>query len=219
MTVSIDPASVPSQLGLNCTVARDSSGVPVPEHEDEKFVQQATPVEVVFGDGVSAGPGLLYITSNRLLWVASQQQMAVAIRYQQIVMHAISRDPEGQSKACIYVQLDEPEEGVGAENEDEEEDALSYEMRLIPEDESKIDEIFKALCDCAAMNPDPEEEGEGDFFYNEEEVHAGLDDETRAALVANQTANMDLDALVGDDPSRFEDEEGGEGEDAMDGKQ
>ncbi|CAI5489596.1 unnamed protein product [Closterium sp. Naga37s-1] len=36
-----------------------------------------------------------------------------------------------------------------------------------------VDAIFKALCDSAALNPDPEgaeQEGEGDWYYNEDEV-------------------------------------------------
>ncbi|CAI7808486.1 unnamed protein product [Closterium sp. NIES-54] len=51
--------------------------------------------------------------------------------------------------------------------------SLISEMRLVPRDEAALDAIFKALCDSAALNPDPEgaeQEGEGEWYYNEDEV-------------------------------------------------
>ena len=49
------------------------------------------------------------------------------------------------------------------------------ELRLVPENPAQLDAMFKALCECAAMNPDDDEDGEedgmgeaGDFFYDEE---------------------------------------------------
>ncbi|GJP56513.1 hypothetical protein CLOM_g15578 [Closterium sp. NIES-68] len=51
--------------------------------------------------------------------------------------------------------------------------SLVSEMRLVPRDEAALEAIFKALCDSAALNPDPEgaeQEGEGEWFYNEDEV-------------------------------------------------
>ncbi|GFH15656.1 predicted protein, partial [Haematococcus lacustris] len=51
---------------------------------------------------------------------------------------------------------------------------------------SSMEKMFQALCDCAALNPDSENEGEGDFYFDEAEVMAGLDPATRAALMAQQ---------------------------------
>ena len=49
------------------------------------------------------------------------------------------------------------------------------ELRLVPENPAQLDAMFKALCECAAMNPDDDEDGEedgmgeaGDFYYDEE---------------------------------------------------
>eukprot|EP00198_Chlamydomonas_reinhardtii_P003523 XP_001692859.1 predicted protein [Chlamydomonas reinhardtii] len=88
-----------------------------------------------------------------------------------------------------------------------------------------VDDMFKVLCDCAALNPDSEVEGEGDFFFDEAEVMAGLDPAIRAEVMAERLAGgmeladgeegeeggsgapEDLQALVGDDPSRFEDDD------------
>jgi nucleotide-sensitive chloride channel 1A len=147
----------------------------------------------------------------------------LALGYPQIVMHAISRDP----KPCIYLQLEDDNEGdfIGAadgaqalateadEEEEEEEGEVNPEIRIVPSDPASVEEIFKALCECAALNPDPEEEGEGDFYFDEGEVMKGLDDETKAALLASRAEGMEIDAeeeleeLVGDDPGRFEEDE------------
>jgi nucleotide-sensitive chloride channel 1A len=57
------------------------------------------------------------------------------------------------------------------------------EMRLIPEDASVLDHLFSVMSECAELNPDPEaggEDGEGDFFYDEDEVRAS--DSRGAAL-------------------------------------
>jgi Regulator of volume decrease after cellular swelling len=47
-----------------------------------------------------------------------------------------------------------------------------------------VDAIFEALCDGAEANPDAVQEDEGEFFYNEEEVAAGMDEEARQRLEA-----------------------------------
>ena len=44
--------------------------------------------------------------------------------------------------------------------------------------------MFQAMSDCAAMNPDSDvDEDEGEFFYNEDEVMAGVDPERRETML------------------------------------
>jgi hypothetical protein len=86
---------------------------------------------------------------RRVVWVsASQPGPTLGLRYQQIVMHAISR--EG-TRPCLYLQLDNGSEemqddyrgpggGAGEEEEDEGDEVatgLEPEVRFIPEDASK----------------------------------------------------------------------------------
>jgi nucleotide-sensitive chloride channel 1A len=63
-----------------------------------------------------------------------------------------------------------------------------------------VDHLFQVLCDCAALNPDPEgeQEGEGDWFFNEDEVMSNV--------IGGDHANnhVDLAELLMQDP-RFED--------------
>ncbi|KAG2426856.1 hypothetical protein HYH02_014709 [Chlamydomonas schloesseri] len=201
--------------------------------DEEELSSKYQDVEFVLGDDLNAGKGVLHLTTRRVVWVSSSSGgPAFALRYPQIVMHAVSRDPSSYAKPCIYLQLDEGSEdmAMGGGDDEEggegEEDAgdVSAEVRLVPSDESKVDDMFKVLCDCAALNPDSEVEGEGDFFFDEAEVMAGLDPSTRAAVMADRLADgmelgdgeeedgangapEDLQELVGDDPSRFEDDE------------
>jgi hypothetical protein len=77
------------------------------------------------------------------------------------MMHAVSK--AGNSPA-IYAQL------AGADDDE------LLELRFVPEDGNRVEELFAALSKGAAMNPDePEdEEGAGDFYFNADEVQAGL---------------------------------------------
>lgn len=58
----------------------------------------------------------------------------LGITYQQIVMHAVSTDPELSSRPCIYLQLDEGSEGMPDEEEDDEESVVPAELRFVPLD-------------------------------------------------------------------------------------
>lgn len=51
-------------------------------------------------------------------------------------MHAVSRDTSTFSKPCVYIQLDEGSETMEDEQADDE-DELTAELRLIPADEGQ----------------------------------------------------------------------------------
>lgn len=68
---------------------------------------------------------------RRIVWC--KHGTATAATFQSISMHALSRDSEFYKKACIYCQLDEPEELAAASDEDV---VCSHEIMLVPEDES-----------------------------------------------------------------------------------
>ncbi|GIL60693.1 hypothetical protein Vafri_15226 [Volvox africanus] len=211
---------------VSLTEARE---VELDTDDEEELKSKYPEVEFVLGSNLTAGSGVLHLTTRRVVWVSSQPSgPAFAMQYRQLMVHAISRDPSSFPKPCIYLILDEgsedmmqpadEEEGADGEAED-----IPAEARLVPAEESKIDEIFKVLCECAELNPDSEVEGEGDFFFDEAEVMAGLDPQTRAAVIAERLeegmdldvdqeaeengAREDLEQLVGGDPSRFEDED------------
>jgi nucleotide-sensitive chloride channel 1A len=85
--------------------------------------------------------------------------------------HALSRETGSLSqKPCIYAQMGKSycwsSIVICVDNDDEE----TCEARFIPEDSDKVEAIYTAFSECAAMNPDPIEEDEGNFFYNADEM-------------------------------------------------
>lgn len=51
-------------------------------------------------------------------------------------MHAVSRDPAAFARPCVYLQLDEGSQDMCAEEEGEEEEEPTAELRLIPAQDS-----------------------------------------------------------------------------------
>ncbi|GIL88781.1 hypothetical protein Vretimale_19626 [Volvox reticuliferus] len=240
--MTLDISAAARKLDIDSDVSlTEAREVELDTDDDEELKSKFMEVEFVLGANLSAGSGVLHLTTRRVVWVSSQPSgPAFAMRYRQLMVHAISRDPASFPKPCIYLILDEGSEDM-MQPADEEEDAdgeaedIPAEVRLVPAEENRIDEIFKVLCDCAALNPDSEVEGEGDFFFDDAEVMAGLDPQTRAAVMAERLeegmdldvdqeaeengAREDLEQLVGGDPSRFEDEEDEDDQDQLNGAQ
>jgi nucleotide-sensitive chloride channel 1A len=99
-------------------------------------------------------------------------------------MHAVSTDAGSFARPCVYLQLDEGADGDGDggaitglgahaaaaaggggsedeedDEEEEQDEGLGAEVRLVPADAAAVEEIFKAMCDCSALNPDSGSEG------------------------------------------------------------
>jgi Regulator of volume decrease after cellular swelling len=68
---------------------------------------------------------------RRVIWVKDEKSAAATFRA--ISMHALSRDAEFYQKACIYCQLDQPEELASAGEDD---NLCSQEVMLVPANES-----------------------------------------------------------------------------------
>jgi nucleotide-sensitive chloride channel 1A len=73
------------------------------------------------------------------------------------------------------------------------------------------------MSECAALNPDSDvDEDEGQFFYNEDEVMAGVDPHLREAMMDHFDSLLeppqtdDLQELIADDPGRFDDPDEGD---------
>ncbi len=75
--------------------------------------------------------------------------------------HALARDTSNADvipRPCIYCQLDDPNDEL-------------HEVWFVPEDDpATLDDMFAAFTYSASLNPDPVEEDEGNFYYNEDEV-------------------------------------------------
>eukprot|EP00242_Pyramimonas_sp_CCMP2087_P009216 CAMPEP_0198209434 /NCGR_PEP_ID=MMETSP1445-20131203/15818_1 /TAXON_ID=36898 /ORGANISM="Pyramimonas sp., Strain CCMP2087" /LENGTH=217 /DNA_ID=CAMNT_0043883205 /DNA_START=119 /DNA_END=772 /DNA_ORIENTATION=+ len=185
--------------------------------EEIKYVQQD--VRVFFNDDQAGGNvGALYVTTRRVFWLSdTDAPNGFSITFHNIAMHAISRDPESFPHSCIYMQIDTGELYESDEEEEEEGQEIITELRIVPSTDESLETVFQALCDCAALNPDPEVEGddaEGDFFFDEDEIHEGAEGDEREEML-NRFDEMlqispdmeNVHELVLDDPERYEDEE------------
>lgn len=86
-------------------------------------------------------------------------------------MHAVASEAGLYSEPCLYCQLDE---------EDEEENIV--ELCFVPptHGEDALSALFEAFNQGASLNPDPvqpDQEGEGDWIFNEVEVYGEHEDE------------------------------------------
>ncbi|KAK9822202.1 hypothetical protein WJX81_003862 [Elliptochloris bilobata] len=195
--------------------------------EDEELARVFPSVSLVLGNGRDMGAGALFITTRRVIWLsAADSGLGCGVAFTHINLHAISTDTALFPRACIYMQL-EAHHGDGASTGEAEEDDedTAPEVRLAPSDANSLEEIFKALCECATLNPDPgmeEDSEDGEFFYDEEEVAAGAGGADRVARLNALDALLtmpradQLDELLEDDP-RFEDAEEDENGEASDG--
>ncbi|KAI8924316.1 regulator of volume decrease after cellular swelling-domain-containing protein [Entophlyctis helioformis] len=113
--------------------------------------------------------GDLYVAESHLIWYAPEKPVAVWIDYRSIVMHALSRqgDPVAGGP-CIYCQVQDDSlqraEDAGHEddNDDDDEDMMPCEMRIVPADAASVDDIYQAICECAALHPDSDNDDDDD---------------------------------------------------------
>ncbi|EIE24935.1 hypothetical protein COCSUDRAFT_62344 [Coccomyxa subellipsoidea C-169] len=191
------------------------AGTPVLDtDEGEELAKHFSSISLILGQNLDVGQGSLYITSRRIIWVGGAEK-SYAADFQHINMHAISTDQSAFQRPCIYMQMEPStsefdEDAVADDDVDDEE---TPEVRLV-------------LCDCAALNPDPGQEGDdedAEFYYDEDEVLAGAGGESRAAMLDHYDSLLqmpradDLDELLAEDPERFEDADEEEGDAEEDG--
>ncbi|KAK3733920.1 hypothetical protein QZH41_009581 [Actinostola sp. cb2023] len=81
----------------------------------------------------------------------------------------------------------------GQDCTDDDEDIKVGEVRFVPEDKGKLEQIYNVLSDCQALHPDPQEEAEEEmagfgreYFTNEDEAH--LTEEGQATLQRLESA-------------------------------
>jgi hypothetical protein len=145
-----------------------------------KFV--ANQVRLIFSpevEGIAdAGMGTLYITTKNIIFYNSNQ--CINIDYPTITIHAISRGDNDRlvRKPCIYCQLDLPiqDQGDGVD--------IVPEMRLVPNDDTCLDDLFLSLNECAALNPDAMDD---QAFDDMEEPFQGV---STSGLSAQGVRNM-----------------------------
>lgn len=119
--------------------------------------------QLVLG-GAAAGPGKLFVTTQRLAWMPDAPGgQGFAIRYPDIVLHAVCRDADAYDAPCIFCQLnsgDADDDMAGDAG-----DASASELRLVPANAAALDTIFEAMSACAELHPDAAADDDGDEAF------------------------------------------------------
>ncbi|KAI9911999.1 hypothetical protein PsorP6_008861 [Peronosclerospora sorghi] len=121
----------------------------------------------------SGSTGTLFVTTSRVIWLGAsvEQYVGYAWEMSAVTLHAISRDPEAFPSPCLYCQISDHED--------------ISEVRFVPEDEKKLQEMFDAFSKSAEMNPDENDDDDG-WICDEEEIADGV----RAAQLAAHFDSM-----------------------------
>ncbi|TKY68030.1 Chloride conductance regulatory protein ICln [Spatholobus suberectus] len=201
------------------------SGEPVLDSENGEELMRLQPgVDVVLGDLPCESPGTLYITTKQVIWVSDvDKTKGYAVDFLSISLHAISRDPDAYPLPCLYTQIDTEE--ADEDHSDSESNHIQQdlsnitEMRLIPSDPTQLDALFAIFCQCAELNPEPnDEEGEEHdwvFSADQMEDEEAIDDEgymshNPANSIGHSNGNHDLARTILElqiNDRRFEDAE------------
>eukprot|EP01098_Paradermamoeba_levis_P009772 TRINITY_DN4089_c0_g1_i2.p1 TRINITY_DN4089_c0_g1~~TRINITY_DN4089_c0_g1_i2.p1 ORF type:complete len:191 (-),score=73.29 TRINITY_DN4089_c0_g1_i2:245-817(-) len=152
---------------------RNANGEPhLDEGEEILFTQ--TNLSPHFNANLSSeGKGKLFVTTRNVIWLSEEDKSkGFSLDFHFISIHAISRDTQFFAHPCIYCQLDvrggeeeeeEEEEGEEGGKEKEKVEEVVGDIRFVPDDSNTLEKLFGAFSEGAALNPDPMEEGEGDF--------------------------------------------------------
>eukprot|EP00884_Botryococcus_braunii_P009633 jgi/Botrbrau1/18671/Bobra.0386s0001.4 len=203
-----------SAFGLTPLNDRDPSGAPLlSEVEGETLVSFYPDVSLVLGEKLNQGPGKVYVTSRRIIWLSQVgPEHGCYVAFPSISVHATVRDcKDDADRPYIYLQLEPFPDAAPSSNEEDENLDMSPEVRLVPSDPGCLQSIFEAMCEAAANNPDPGlEEDEGDFIYDAN-IEMGCSEAQREAMLARLEGLLEVpgedavEELIVNDPSRFED--------------
>lgn len=135
-----------------------------------------------FLEDKDCGNGTLCICEDYLLWRGDIESQSFRLSYPSISLHAICRDTSSFPYQCLYCLLDS--EDVLETDEENSEPSVT-EVRFVPLDSNKIQQMYDAVTQCQELHPDPE--------ISEEEEEEGENDESEA----NETYYSTADTLEG----------------------
>ncbi|XP_010276739.1 PREDICTED: chloride conductance regulatory protein ICln [Nelumbo nucifera] len=209
----------------------EGAGEPILDADNGEELMHVQPgVAIVLGNRAPESVGTLYITTKQVVWLSDvEKERGYAVNFLSVSLHAVSRDPEAYPSPCIYTQIEtEDDDDEDSEGSDSECNTLDLskitEMRLVPSDPSQLDSLFNIFCECAELNPDPNEEIEeehnwifsADQMEDDNAATDGVDDsecllsENPANPIGYSNGNHDLARTVLElqiNDQRFEDAE------------
>ncbi|KAJ8919779.1 hypothetical protein NQ315_006308 [Exocentrus adspersus] len=153
-------------------------------HPDSNIRHEQRNVRAVL-DKKDLGLGTLFVSESALCW-QQKDEIGFSISYQDISLHAISKDVNVYPTECLYIIIDShihmpgnsPGNTDNTDDSDAESEADLSELLLIPEnDTNSIAVIYEAVKVCQELNPDPddvsEEEDDNLYVDAEDEMEEG----------------------------------------------
>lgn len=133
---------------MEISAAADDMAVAEPEeYSEERLLMEAAGVTLEEGGQLVGANGALFITSRVVRWGIAGSQLDRQWGYRHILLHAVSRQDE---KPNVYCQI-----AVGNPPDASDDEVEVSELRFIPSDPHLVQEIWEALSEGAALNPDP----------------------------------------------------------------
>jgi chloride channel, nucleotide-sensitive, 1A len=114
------------------------------------------------------GKGRLVISEQSLFW--NNQDLYLSIDYPSIIIHAISKQNDVNSVYCQLsssIVVDDcgiPIEGSEV-NEDSEQACI--ELSLLPEDGTKVDQLYQIISECSQLHPDEQMDDDRGWITSE----------------------------------------------------
>ncbi|XP_019423217.1 PREDICTED: chloride conductance regulatory protein ICln-like [Lupinus angustifolius] len=212
-------------LGLRNFTDRTQTGEALLDTENgEELMHVQSGIDIVFNTFPRQSHGTLYISTKQVIWLSDvEKDKGYAVDFLSISLHAISTAPDSYPVPCLYVQIETEADEDDSDYLDSASNAIQNlskirEMRLIPSDPTQLDTLFQVFCECAGLNPEPnDEEGEEhDWIFNtdqiedEEAEEEGYNSHNPANSLGQSNGNHDLARSVLElqiNDKRFEDAE------------
>lgn len=172
------------------------------------IVYSAEDVKVKIGDSLIGPSGELHLTESSLIWTCEERNSSIAIPWPRVGVQAVSSNPDKCIYLMLDINLvwpgfyegrpqnngngvgpggdGEQQNGGGEEEDDADEGHESdgsenemTEMWLLPSAPAIVDQIYSAMRECQALNPDPGTVSEDEDYMEAEEEDLQEVDEMR----------------------------------------
>ncbi|EGD77353.1 hypothetical protein PTSG_08447 [Salpingoeca rosetta] len=186
------------------------------------------------------GTGDFVVTEEDMYWWCPARSTGYLLHYDQLVVHAISRDTERFQHPCIYMQIEPSSDAEGEDNDaDDDGDARPMEVRVVLASPDQLEATYEAMCQGQELNPcedDSDDEAEamgnpganisgGGWVFSSSFAQEGADgpegDGEGVAMTEEGRATMQrlmaaMQSTAHADNGRDGDADGGDGGDGVD---
>jgi hypothetical protein len=177
-------------MSLLTTSRTDEGDRPLLQEPHEVVMRTFPAVHFHIGQ-LDLGDGTLFISNRNVYWLHAARKVDLRVEIPNIMVHAVHRGDSTFPQANLYCQLDIGDKILEDEDEEDEPEAEptrdgdlqkliadACEVRLTTaSDSASVDDLFACFSEAAGLNPEPEEDGEGEFYHNIPEAEEDAEDD------------------------------------------